>query len=418
MTPVMNNTSLNSDSYYAGAKPSPSLSRVQQHQATPRSHLPSPRTGSLTLTLKPSLPAMDLRFNSANTSAALEPSPLSPKDPKVFIDDFSASFDDDFDQIDNDSYVVSNENIPPRASNDVSCTAVFRAGGESAQLTVKDTRAVEKRAVTVSPIASEGWRLPFTNRKRIIDEIFEDCGGKVNTPPRPPAKKSSSIHSVASEKQTHSIMGIDGDLWENDWQIEESVPKPSRKSNQTRLRSDSLSDGSCDFSSLSYRLEGNGRENTRHDEPSLAQKLALKSGSAKSSVPPPLASQQAKKVTTSLSCHSEEEQQLSLVQDAGAFSAPRTFEQTTESMPKASQCSFFTAGSARLGGTLYVMHSCTCTVMYMYTHTHTSTHIMMYAHHTEKLCSHKVNVMYLSLTCSGPDEDEGDMFGSVFAGIF
>lgn len=348
MTPAVNDTSL--DSYYTGAQPSP---RVQQRHPAPHSCLPSPRTSSLTLNLKSTLPAMDHKFSSANTSAALKPSPLSPKDPNVFIDDFSDSFDDDFDQIDNDCYIVSNENMPPmaRASNDVSCIAVFRAGAENSQLTVKDTRAVEKESPAGSPpIDSEGWRLPFANRKRIIDEMYEDCGRdrEVNTPP--PAKKCSSIHSVASEKQTQSVMGIDGDLQENDWQVKASVSKPSMRSNQTRLKNnDSQSRGSCSFPSLSYGLERKCHENTKDGKQSLARKLALKSGSAESSLAPP--SQQTRKLAT-LSCRSEEEQ-LSLVQNGCTFSAPSTCEQTTESLPKPSQCSFFTAQPTRLVETSY-----------------------------------------------------------------
>ena len=213
MTPTVNDTSFNS--YYAGAKPSPSnyasVSRIQQCQAprsnlpsprtgsvasSPHSHLPSPRTGSLALNLKSSLPLMDPKFSSAST--ALKPSPLTPKDPNsMFIDDFSKSFEDDFDQIDNDCYAVGGENVPPRASSDVLCTAVFSAGGgENDWLTVKNKRAMEKKPVVRSPMVSEGWRLPFANRKRIIDEMFEDCGGgEASTPP--PAKKSSSIRYMS-----------------------------------------------------------------------------------------------------------------------------------------------------------------------------------------------------------------------------
>ena len=353
MTPTVKYDSSYESSYYAGAKPpnpsNASLSRAQQHRAAP--HF-SPRNGSLSLNLKSSLPAMGTKFSSAGAGTALEPSPLSPKDPNVFIDDFSDSFDDDFDQIDNDCYVFGDENMPPRRiNNDVSCTAVFRAGGGSSQqLTVKDTRMVEKRAVVRSP---EGWRLPFANRKRIIDEMYEDCGGEITT--APPAKKCSSVHNVqlATENQTH--MRIDGDVWENDWQVEESVPKPQRRSNHANQ-----SHGTCDFPNLSYELERKDHENAKDGEPSLARKLALKSGSTKLlSVPAPPPSRQAKKVTTSLSYHRDEEQQLSLVQNMCPASASRSCDQTTESLPKPSRCSFFTAGPTRLVAVVHV----TCTHM-------------------------------------------------------
>ena len=357
MTPTTKYDTSYETSYYAGARPpnpsNSSLSRAQQHGTVPRS---SPRTSSLSLNLKSSLPAMGPKFSSVGAGTALKPSPLSPKDPNLFFDDFSDSFDDDFDRIDDDCYVFGDENMPPRRTDcDVSCTAVFRAGGgDSQQPTVKDTRVVERRAVTVAR-SPEGWRLPFANRKRIIDEMYEDCGGEINT--APPAKKCSSVHNVqvAAENQTH--MRIDGDTWENDWQVEEGVPKAPRRSNDTNQ-----SHGSCDFPNLSHKLErkGHGHESTMDGEPSLARKLALRSGSAKSlSVSAPPSSQQAKKVTTSSSYHRDEEQQLSLVQNMCSVGASESCDGTTESLPKPSQCSFFTAGPTRLVAVVHV----TCTHM-------------------------------------------------------
>ena len=385
MTPTVCNTVPYESSHYPGANrpPSPSNvspSRAQQHQAAPRPHS-SPMTGSLSLSTKPpspasylsisktpqrhaepprsslmkgslslnlksSLPAMDIRLGSTSANyAALKPSPLSPKDPNVFFDDFSDSFDDDFDQIDNDCYVFGgDENISPRRrGNDVTCTAVFRAGGGNSQQlrTVKNTRAMEKRAVVRSPAASEGWgRLPSANRKRIIDEIYEDCGGKANTPPPPPAKRCSSTHSVhvATEGGQTRDREFGGNVWKNDWQVEDSVlSKPPKRSEHRANKSH----GSCDFPNLSYyELERKDHEkNTKDDEPSLARKLALKSGSTESSLPPP---RQTKKMTTSLSSYhgGEEQQQLSLAQN-NVYSASAS---STESLPKPSQCSFFTAG--------------------------------------------------------------------------
>ena len=372
MTPAVNDASYDSSSPYAGAiePPSPpssaSLSlRAQQYQvAMPSiSRSSNPRSSSsFSLNLKSSLPSMDTtKFSSTNARTALKPSPLTPKDPNAFfIDDFSDSFDDDFDRIDmDDCYVFGDENMPPRirgTGNDVVCTAVLRAeGGNAQKLPMKDirSRAVERKAGPGmrSPVASKGGRLPFANRKRIIDEIYEDCGANSHT--APPAKKCSSMHST--ENQAQDIMRVDGDVWESDWKVEENVSKPL-----IQKRSDHRADqthSSCDFLNPSYELkrERRGHEDTK-DEPSLARKLALRSGSAEvSSMPqqPTSPSQQAKKATTSLSYHRDEEQQLPLLKNSvcslrSCDQTTRSCDQTVESLPKPSQYSFFTAGPTRL----------------------------------------------------------------------
>ena len=377
MTPSVNDASYDSSSPYAGAiePPSPSsnksLSRAQQYQvAMPSiSRSSNPRSSSsLSLNLKSSLLSMDTtRFSSTSTSArtALKPSPLTPKDPNAFfIDDFSDSFDDDFDRIDmDDCYVFDNENMPPRIremGNDVVCTAVLRAeGGNAQQRTMNDirSRAVERKAGphVRSPVASKGGRLPFANRKRIIDEIYEDCGANSHYT-APPAKKcSKSMHST--ENQAQDIMRVDGDVWKSDWKVEENVSKP-----QIQKRSDHRTDqthSSCDFLNPSYELkrEKRGHEDTK-DEPSLARKLALRSGSADHEVSPmpqrPTSpSQQAKKATTSLSYHRDEEQQLPLLKNSvcslrSCDQTTRSCDQTVELLPKPSRYSFFTAGPTRL----------------------------------------------------------------------
>lgn len=361
MTPAVKDTSYDSSSPYAGAiePPSPlsnaSLSRAQQYQVAMPSRSSIPRSSSsLSLHLKSSLPAMDTKFSSTSARTTLKPSPLTPKDPNVFIDDFSDSFDD-FDRIDvDDCYVFGDENMPPMAKtwgtgNDVACTAVFRAdGGNARQPTMKDTRsrAVERKAGpgVRSPVASEGGGLPFANRKRIIDEIYEDCGGGNNTAPA--AKRCSSMHST--ENQAQDIMRVDGDMWESDWQVDENVSK-----SLIQKRSDHCTDqtrDSRDFLNLSYELERErrGHEDAK-DEPSLARKLALRSGSAEeASIPPqsPSLPQQAKKMTTSLSYPRDEEQQLPLLWNS--LCSSRSCDQITESLPKPSQYSFFTAGPTRL----------------------------------------------------------------------
>ena len=368
MTPAVNDTSYDSSSPYAGAiePPSPpsnaSLSlRAQQYQvAMPsisRSSIPR-SSSSLSLNLKSSLPSMDTtKFSSTSARTALKPSPLTPKDPNAFfIDDFSDSFDDDFDRIDmDDCYILGDENVPPRirgTGNDVTCTAVLRAeGGNAQKLPMKDigSRAVERKVGphVRSPVASKGGRLPFANRKRIIDEIYEDCGANGHTAPS--AKKCSSMHSA--ENQAQDIMRVDGDVWESDWQVEENISKPL-----IQKRSDHRADqthSSYDFLNPSYELkrERRGHEDTK-GEPSLARKLALRSGSADhevSSMPqqrPTSPSQQAKKVITSLSYYRDEEQQLPLLQKS--VCSLRSCDQTVESLPKPSRYSFFTARPTRL----------------------------------------------------------------------
>ena len=381
MTPAVNDAyaSYDSSSPYAGAiePPSPpsnaSLSlRAQQYQVPMPSisRSSNPRSSSsLSLNLKSSLPSMDTtKFSSTSARTALKPSPLTPKDQNAFfIDDFSDSFDDDFDRIDmDDCYVFGDENMPPcriqGTGNDVVCTAVLRAeGGNAQKLPMKDirSRAVERKTGPGmrSPVASEGGRLPFANRKRIIDEIYEGCVANSHT--TPPAKKCSSVHSTEDQAQDN-IMRVDGDMWESDWQVEENVSKPL-----IQKRSDHRADqthNSCDFLNPSYELkrERRGHEDTK-DEPSLARKLALRSGSADqevSSMPqrrPTSPSQQAKKATTSLSYHRDEEQQLHvpLLQNSvcslrSCDQTARSCDQTVESLPKPSRYSFFTAGPTRL----------------------------------------------------------------------
>ena len=368
MTPAVNDAyaSYDSSSPYAGAiePPSPpsnaSLSlRAQQYQVPMPSisRSSNPRSSSsLSLNLKSSLPSMDTtKFSSTSARTALKPSPLTPKDQNAFFDDFSDSFDDDSDRIDmDDCYVFSDENMPPRilgTGSDVACTAVLRAeGGNAQKLPMKDirSRAVERKAGPGmrSPVASEGGRLPFANRKRIIDEIYEDCGANSHYT-APPAKKCSSMHST--ENQAQDIMRADGDVWESDWQVEANVSKPLiQKGSDHRAYQ---THNSCDFLKTSYELKGErrGHENIK-DEPSLARKLALRSGSAEvssmSQQRPMSPSQQAKKATTCLSYRRDEEQQLPLLQNS-VYSL-RSCDQTVESLPKPSRYSFFTAGPTRL----------------------------------------------------------------------
>ena len=175
-----------------------------------------------------------------------------------------------------------------------------------------------------------------------------------------------TLHSEVAEHQEIDV--------ENDWQIEKSLPKPSRRSDHVNQ-----SHGGCDFPSLSYGLERKGYgDSIRNGQPSLARKLAQKFGSSKSSLPGTLVSQQAKK-QTSLSCHRE--QQLSIVQNTCTFSASSSCDQTIESVPKPSQCSFFTAGPTRLKKYQFThmyrvavhthkhTHTCTCRCSTC-THTH------------------------------------------------
>ena len=351
MTPAVTNTSF--DSRYTGAKPSlsnTSTPSLEQHQSGALcSHLPSTRTRSLALNLNSSLPTMTPKFSSAS---ALKPSPLSPKDPN-FIDSFCDSFYDDCDQIDDSQFILGAENIPPtaRVSSDVSCTAVFRAGGVGdAQLTVMNTNTTRKKPLVTSPVANKGWKLPFANRKRIIDEIYEHCDDEVGTPPC--AKKCFSMHSVANVEQTG--MRLDENVLEDVWKVEESVQKKPSKATATNRIEFDQSHGGCDFPSLIYGFERKGCSNERDSQPSLARKLALKSGSAESAavvqqMPSP---RQAKKLTVaSLGGYrgrgGEEHRQLSPVKNMCTLrGVSRSCDQ--ESTHKSSQCSFFTTGPTRL----------------------------------------------------------------------
>ena len=283
---------------------SPLATDKQQHQRTERPRLPR----TLALNLKSSLPHSS---ESSVPSSSLKPSPLSPKDTNTLFDDFSDGFNDEFDQFE----------------DDIMCTAVFRGNGK--ENTNERSVDIKKSAASKSRTGDGGWRLPSLNRKRIIDEMYEDCGG-VDTPP--PAKKYSGLQAAATTKH-QSVSPGDCDIWMNDdYDVKENLTKLQRREADEKI-------AHCHFPgfSSSYEVEGPVRRNENDGEPSLARKLALKSGSAKSS----LASLSDKiEEETSLMNSSDE------MQSTCQFSTAVARLQSTPTKAT-STCSFFTAGPTR-----------------------------------------------------------------------
>ena len=305
-------------SSYAGANSSPSPATVQ-HQAT-HSRLPLSRPKSLAMSLRSSLPLLDSNLGSA----VLRPSPLSPRDTNVLLDNFSDGFEDEFDQFLDDCYIVGDEQNNPSAHSEVSCTAVFRAGEQNTHLVWKNREAKEKKPDAVKS-ADDRWRLPFANRKRIIDEIFEDCGEAVKDA-TPPKKR----FSIASE---HQDRWLGRDVMENEWQVEESSLTESRR-DEIYIRT------SYNLPSLSHKLATTTHSRVNDKEPSLSRKLALKSGSVESPPPQSLSAQQAVKTLSSGS-----PKQLP-VQSTYELDPSSSLPPPLQSKPI--PCSFFTAGPTRL----------------------------------------------------------------------
>lgn len=220
--------------------------RSQSSNVEPRQVDRSLRPRSLALDLKSGRPSMD----STHSSRALRPSPLSPKDKNLCIYDFSDGFEDDFEQFE----------------DDVACTAVFKAGDENAGLMFVDqTKTGDKSSPPANRAAGEsGWRIPYPNRKRIIDEIFNDCGESVTAPL--PKKMSSSAKSVSTEHQTERRVRGSNSL------VDRTVSKRSRDFDVAHGAVPSLS--ACEDDSTFHSVGDR--------EPSLAHKLALKRESSES----------------------------------------------------------------------------------------------------------------------------------------
>ena len=312
---------------YSGVRPSSPQSSyrgspltIVQQQRQEEGHARFP--GSLALNLKSSLP--QTADSNLNHSATLQLSPLSPIDPSsAFLgNEFSQGFEEDFNQFE----------------DDVLCTAVFKGGQENACLTMKEANRSMNKLHTASGSRMEisRERLPFSNRKRIIDEMFEDCG-EVAMPP--PPKKLPNFQGVAREYQ---IEREEVDEWEKDDAgfVEENLSQrvPRRPENAT-------SSQCTNFPSTITHECSSVCHNESDSEPSLARKLALKSGTAKASL---LSLADKHIVRPRLLPSPDEEQQVDLQQSSSLFGTVASHPQPRLPGHNASACSFFTAGPTRL----------------------------------------------------------------------
>ena len=280
--------------------------------ATPQRQMDRSRfQGRLALNLSSTLPRVRADSNSRCSSTALKPSPLSPKDLNTYLDDFSYDdIDNDFDQFE----------------DDVLCTAVFRGGGsedkENTRLELKDRQrakdSARKPALSYRSPMERGQGLSIINRKRIIDEMFEDCG---ETMTNPPAKKYANLQNVGPSNYNKQPSVSYGD---HDMYRQRDMGTEKKLRHETEVVRES-----CDFLGLSNPKQRTTKLSGSDSIPSLSRKSALKSGSAK----PPLLQ------------NSPDEQKDMSIPDLYEFSTSESHPHS--SVPKSVACSFFTAGPTR-----------------------------------------------------------------------
>lgn len=307
---------------YSGAKPNSPWNSAKM--ATPQRQLDRLRfQGRLALNLNSTLPRAPMDSNSRRGSTALKPSPLSPKDPNMYLDDFSYNdIDDNFDQFE----------------DDVLCTAVFRGGSEdqeNTRLVVKDMQRATKDSAkkpSISyhfPKGEHGQRLSFTNRKRIIDEMFEDVG---ETATNPPAKKYANLQNAAPNSEQQSVSFGDHHTYrQRDMENEKNLRHKTE-----------MGSASCGFLGLSNPKQGSTKQSVSDSIPSLSRKLAMKSGSAAKPLLPALMGEQSAKATLQ---NSPDEQKEMSIPDLYGFNTSES--RPRSSVPKPVTCSFFTAGPTR-----------------------------------------------------------------------
>lgn len=304
---------------YSGTKPNSPWHSTKL--ATPQRQMDRSRfQGRLALNLNSTLPRTPADSNSRRASTVLKPSPLSPKDPNNYLDDFSYNdINDDFDQFE----------------DDVLCTAVFRGGSEdkeNTRLVLKDMEGAEdsakKPAISYRSPMEHGQRLSFTSRKRVIDEMFEDCGETATTPP---AKKYANLQNAASNNKQPSVSCGDHDMYrQRDMETEKKLRHKT-----------AVGRASCDFLGLSNPKQRSTKQSVCDSMPSLSRKLALKSGSAK----PLLPTLMGGKTTKATLRNSPDEEKEMSIPGLCEFSTSKTHSHS--SVPKSVTCSFFTAGPTR-----------------------------------------------------------------------